>query len=219
MVDVILLPVVAALVPFTVTPFSGVPIAPPDSVIDSSTVAPPPTCATYSIEGSLDGAPNPQSDADVIPQLEISATAYLHDGGDPLAGHRVTAVFEMADGAVLVDPVETVTDADGRVSILLPVGAIGVSFRAESAAIGDCSDVAPGDVPVVVVDVPVLPPDFGQVGMVGDTPAASSTPSTLPDTGPRENLVLVAGLVLAAGLGTAAARARHRAEEPGVVPR
>jgi hypothetical protein len=211
MVAVILLPVIAALAPFN--------LVPPDALVDTTTVPPLASCATYSIEGSLDGAPGPQTDDLTAPQLEISATAYLHDGGDALVGHRVTAVFDMADGATPVDPVEAVTDADGRVSILLPVGAVGVSFRAESAAIGDCPDVAPGDVPVVVVDVPVLPPDFGQVGTAGDTPRASSTPSTLPDTGPRENLVLVAGLVLAAGLGTVAARARRRAEEPGVVPR
>jgi hypothetical protein len=211
MVAVILLPVVATLAPFA--------LVPPDALVDTTTVPPPASCATYSIEGSLDGAPNPQSDGDATPQMEISATAYLHDGGEALVGHRVTAVFDMADGATPVDPVAAVTDADGRVSILLPVGAVGVSFRAESAAIGGCPDVAPGDVPVVVVDVPVLPPDFGLGSGSGPTPTASTSPSKLPDTGPRENLILVAGLVLAAGLGTVAARARRRAEEPGVVPR
>jgi hypothetical protein len=210
MVAVILLPLVAALAPFN--------LLPPDSLVDTTTVPPPASCATYSIEGSLDGAPGPQADDVSAPQLEISATAYLHDGGEALVGHRVTAVFDMAHGATPVDPVEAVTDADGRVSILLPVGAVGVSFRAESAAIGDCPDVAPGDVPVVVVNVPVLPPDFGLGSGLGPSSTAS-TPSKLPDTGPRENLILVASLVLAAGLGTVAARARRRAEEPGVVPR
>jgi hypothetical protein len=208
---VILLPLVAALASFAVLP--------PDSLVDTTTVSPPTSCATYSIEGSLDGAPGPQADDESAPQLEISATAYLHDAGEALVGHRVTAVFDMADGAAPVDPVEAVTDADGRVSILLPVGAVGVSFRAESAAIGDCSDVAPGDVPVVVIDIPVLPPDFGLGSGSGPAPTASTTPAKLPDTGPRENLILVAGLVLAAGLGTVATRTRRRAEEPGVVPR
>lgn len=209
MVDVIFLP----LVSFTLVPFA---LVPPDASVDTTMTSSPITCATYSIEGSLDGAPNPQFADDPTPHWEISATAYLHDGGEALAGHRVIAVFEMADGFAPIDPVEAVTDADGRVSILLPVGAVGVSFRAESAAIGGCPDVAPGDVPVVVVDVPVLPPDFIAV----PTPSeGGATGSRLPDTGPREGVVLVAGLVLAAGLGTLATRVRRTAEEPGVRPR
>lgn len=210
MVDVILLPVVAALTPFTVVP----PTSPGDT-----TVAPSPTCATYSIEGSLDSTPSPQIDDGRSPQLEVSATAYLHDGGDALVGHRVIAVFDMADGVAPIEPVDTVTDADGRVSILLPVGAVGVSFRAESAAIGECPEVAPGDVPVVVVDVPFLPPDFGVGEGLGDPPAASPSGTELPVTGPRDGLVLVAGLLLAVGLGTLATRVRRSTEEPGVVAR
>lgn len=209
MVDVILVSFVAALAPFAVVP--------PTTPVDS-TIAPPPTCATYSIEGSLDSVPGPQNTDAFAPQLEISATAYLHDGGVALVGHRVTAVFEMADGSAPIDPVDAVTDADGRVSILLPVGAVGVSFRAESAAIGECPDVAPGDVPVVVVDVPVVPPGFGE-GASAPVEPPSTPGSTLPVTGPRDGLVLVAGLLLAVGLGTMASRVRRTAEEPGSIPR
>lgn len=209
MVDVILVSLVAALAPFTVVP--------PTSPVDT-TIAPPPSCATYSIEGSLDRTPSPQAADELAPQLEISATAYLHDGGDALIGHRVTAVFEMAEGVAPIEPVQAVTDADGRVSIVLPVGAVGVSFRAESAAIGECPDVAPGDVPVVVVDVPVVPPGFGEeVGAPAETSVA--TGSNLPVTGPQDGLILVAGLVLAVGLGTMASRSRRSAEEPRSIPR
>ena len=211
MVDVILVSLVAALAPFTVVP--------PTSPVDT-TVAPAPTCATYSIEGSLESTPSPQTADALAPQLEISATAYLHDGGDALIGHRVIAVFEMAEGVTPIEPVRAVTDADGRVSIVLPVGAVGVSFRAESAAIGDCPDVAPGDVPVVVVDVPVVPPGFGEVpGAPAEVPTASRTDATLPVTGPQDGPILVAGLVLAVGLGTMASRSRRSAEEPGSIPR
>lgn len=209
MVDVILVSLVAALAPFTVVP--------PTSPVDT-TIAPPPTCATYSIEGSLDSTPNPQTADALAPQLEISATAYLHDGGDALVGHRVIAVFEMADGVAPIEPVQTVTDGDGRVSIVLPVGAVGVSFRAESAAIGECPDVAPGDVPVVVVDLPVVPPGFGE-GVGAPVEPSGATGSTLPVTGPQDGLILVAGLVLAVGLGTMASRSRRSAEEPGSIPR
>lgn len=207
--DVILASVVAALAPFTVVPLT--------SPVDT-TIAPPPTCATYSIEGSLDSVPASQVADELVPQLEISATAYLHDGEDALVGHRVTAVFEMADGIPPIEPVQAVTDADGRVSILLPVGAVGVSFRAESAAIGECPDVAPGDVTVVVVDVPVVPPGFGE-GVSASVESPATRGSTLPVTGPRDGLVLVAGLLLAVGLGTMASRVRRTAEEPGSIPR
>jgi hypothetical protein len=206
MVDVILVPFVAALVPFT--------LAPPDAFIDTTSVPPPASCATYSIEGSLDGTPSPQTGDVSVPQLEISATAYLHDGGEPLVGHRVIAVFETGEGFAPIDPVEMVTDSDGRVSILLPVGAIGVSFRSESAAIGDCPDVAPGDVPVVVVDLPLLPPGFGDgTAGVDDPPGTEPAAASLPVTGPRDGLILVAGLLLAIGLGTMATRVHRSAEE------
>ena len=212
MIDVILTSLVAALVPFTVVP--------PDAPFDTTTVPPPASCATYSIEGSLDSSPSPQADDPSAPQLEISATAYLHDGGEPLVGHRVIAVFETAEGVAPIDPIDAVTDADGRVSIVLPVGAIGVSFRSESAAIGDCPDVAPGDVPVVVVDVPLLPPGFGDGTAVADGPlSAEPAEASLPVTGPRDGLILVAGLFLAAGLGTMASRVRRSTEEPGSIPR
>lgn len=213
MSGVLLLPLISL-----VSPFAAVPDASVTAMNPVSTMIPagaPASCATYSIEGSL-GSASPSADV-LVPQLEISATAYLHEGGDPLAGHRVIAVFEMADGVAPIAPVDIVTDADGRASILLPVGAIGVSFRAESAAIGECPDVAPGDVPVVVVDVPVLPPGFGESDQ--PVPAPAETPrdpeTRLPVTGPGETLTLVAGLVLAAGLGTLATRVRRTAEEPG----
>lgn len=207
--DVILASFVAALAPFTVVS--------PTTPVDT-TIAPPPTCATYSIEGSLDSIPGPQNADAFAPQLEISATAYLHDGGEALVGHQVIAVFEMADGSTPVDPVRAVTDGDGRVSILLPVGAVGVSFRAESAAVGECPDVAPGDVPVVVVDVPIVPPGFSE-GVSTPVEPPTTPGSTLPVTGPQDGLVLVAGLVLAVGLGTMASRSRRSAEEPRVFPR
>ena len=216
---VILVPLLSLVVPFSALP----PVS-----TDVSTG--PAACATYSIEGSLDVAGESPEISGA--SLEISATAYLHDGGDPLSGHRVIAVFDMIDGAPPIDPVETVTDADGRVSILLPVGAIGVSFRAESAAVGDCPDVAPGDVPVVVVDVPVLPPGFGESENVPvDSGSSENSPNTpmpatsilesegLPVTGLRRDLVFVAGLMLVAGLGARVVRGRRPTEEPWGVSR
>lgn len=206
----ILLPALATLASVAAVPFAPV---------DTTAPPPPPTCATYSIEGSLDGTPGPQTVDTNAAQLEISATAFLHEGSEPLVGHRVVAVFDMADGVPAVEPVAAVTDADGRVSILLPVGAIGVSFRAESAALGECPDVAPGDVPVVVVDVPVLPPGFGEVADPTPQPDGADVEAELPVTGPRDGVVLFAGLFLAAGLGTLATRVRRTAEEPGGRPR
>lgn len=214
---VILVPLLSLVVPVSAIP-----------PVIADGVTGPAACATYSIEGSLD-VPGESPEISGA-SLEISATAYLHDGGDPLSGHRVIAVFDMIDGAPPIDPVEAVTDADGRVSILLPVGAIGVSFRAESAAVGDCPDVAPGDVPVVVVDVPVLPPGFGESPTVPvDSGMSENSPNTpmldaattegLPVTGLRHDLVLVAGLMLVAGLGARAVRGRRPTEEPRGVSR
>ena len=140
--------------------------------------------------------------------LEISATAYLHEGDQPLAGHRVIAVFQMAEGMAPIAPVDTVTDADGRVSILLPVGAIGVSFLAESAAAGECPDLAPGDTPVVVVDVPVEMP-VETPAIVGD-----DLTGPLPTTGRALDLALMALLVVSLGVGTVTLGLRRSAEEP-----
>lgn len=141
--------------------------------------------------------------------LEISATAYLHEGDQPLAGHRVIAVFQMAEGVAPIPLVDTVTDADGRVSILLPVGAIGVSFLAESAAVGECPDLAPGDTPVVVVDVPVEMP---AVMLVDPT-------EPLPATGRALDLALMALLVVSLGVGTVTLGVRRSAEEHRVFSR
>lgn len=140
--------------------------------------------------------------------LEISATAYLHEGDQPLASHRVIAVFQMAEGMAPIAPVDTLTDADGRVSILLPVGAIGVSFRAESAAVGECPDLAPGDTPVVVVDVPVVMP----VDVPAEVQVDPAGP--LPATGRALDLALMALLVVSLGVGTVTLGLRRSAEEP-----
>lgn len=202
-VNVILLPLLASIVPVTPPSIESIPAG------DS--------CASYSIEGSLDATSVTSSGANPDPNpseapgrlmsgdLEISATAYLHDGDQPLAGHRVLAVFDMAQGAEPVDPLEIVTDVDGRASVVLPVGAIGVSFRAESAAVGECPDVAPGDVPVVIVDLPVIGP-----GLEGP---ASSEP--LPVTGREADVAAIALAVVALGLGTLVLGRRTPTEEQG----
>ena len=194
---VILLPLLVSVVPL-------VPVPVDTGFADSGITDTGTSCASYSIEGSLDSMPRVSEIDPMAANLEVSATAYLHEGDLPLAGHRVIAVFEMADGVPPLTPVEAVTDGDGRVSIVLPVGAIGVSFRAESASTGDCPDLAPGDTPVVFVDVPVdLPTDPG-----GDGEA--EPPGALPTTGRALDLALMAGLMLALGVGTVTLGIRPR---------
>ncbi|MFZ9852575.1 MAG: hypothetical protein ACO3GG_06760 [Ilumatobacteraceae bacterium] len=191
----ILLPLLASVVPLVPVPVDTAPV-------DAVPVETEPSCAAYSIEGSLDSMPISSRLDPMAADLEISATAYLHEGDQPLVGHRVIAVFQMADGVAPIAPVDTLTDADGRVSILLPVGAIGVSFRAESAAVGDCPDLAPGDTPVVLVDVPVDP--------VSDR----GLEAPLPATGRALDLTLIALLVVSLGVGTVTLGVRRSTEEP-----
>lgn len=188
-------------------PFVPVPVE--DVLVENVPVEAAPSCASYSIEGSLDAMPVASGLDPMAADLEISATAYLHEGDQPLAGHRVIAVFQMADGVAPIAPVDTLTDADGRVSILLPVGAIGVSFRAESAATGSCPDLAPGDTPVVVVDVPVEMPVASPVEPAGPLPA----------TGRALDLALMAILVVSLGVGTVTLGVRRSTEEPRVISR
>ena len=204
---VILLPLLVSVVPLVPVPvdtgFADTGFV-DTGFVDSEITDSGASCASYSIEGSLDSMPRVSEIDPMAAELEVSATAYLHEGDLPLAGHRVIAVFEMADGVPPLSPVEAVTDGDGRVSIVLPVGAIGVSFRAESASTGDCPDLAPGDTPVVVVDVPVdLPTDPGGDG-------GAEPPGALPTTGRALDLALMAVLMLALGVGTVTLGIRPR---------
>ncbi len=122
--------------------------------------------------------------------LEVSATAYLHDGDEPLAGHQVFASFAMEPSAPSLAPEVLVTDEDGRASIVLPVGAIGVVFSTESPSTS-CDVEAEPEVVTARVDRP-------------------HRPDPLPVTG-RGELVGGAGmLVVAVGAGLVLGRGRRR---------
>lgn len=136
----------AALVS-TLVPLDDVPV--PQEPVDAP-ITDGVRCTSYSIEGDL---------VPTSSELEITATAYLHEGDQPLAGHGIVAVFTMRDGEVAPRPVNLVTDEFGRASITLPVGAVGVRFVAESPPTGDCTaepDVVAADVvrPVEATDLP-----------------------------------------------------------------
>ena len=142
---------------------------------------PAPACSSYAIDGALEPPANGQ--------WEFTATAYLHDGSESLPNHRVFAVPTMSAGTPMVEPIELVTDADGRASITLPVGAEGVRFMSESPATGDCTgspDVVTTDVSVPMID------------------------SALPVTGVPDWLVTLALVPLAVGLGVVIGRGRSR---------
>jgi hypothetical protein len=150
-----------------------------------STIAPvstpAPACSSYAIEGALEPPANGQ--------WEFTATAYLHDGSESLPNHRVFAVPTMSADAPMVEPIELVTDADGRASIMLPVGAEGVRFMSESPAAGDCTGSP--DVVTTDVSVPVIA-------------------AALPVTGVPDWLVTVAVVPLTIGLGVVIGRGRRR---------
>lgn len=178
--------VIAALlalgVPVDTTPVEGSPVDTvpvSDQPIDDSR----PQCTAYSIDGDL----TPES-AD----LEITATAYLHEGDEPLVGHGIVAVFTVPDGAVAPPPANLVTDVDGRVSIVLPTGAIGVRFVAESPPNGDCA----------------AEPDVVSADVVRPTRAAD-----LPRTGASEWLVTAGLATLGSGIGVLIGRGRRPRRE------
>ena len=161
-----------------------VPVVPP--VAPTATSTPVPACATYAIDGALE--PPAQG------EWEFTATAYLHDGSESLANHRVYAVPVMGSGLPPGSPIELVTDADGRASLTLPVGAEGVRFMSESPDSADCA----GPPAVVAVDVSApMGPD-----VVGPTP-------DLPVTGVPGWLVTLAAFPAAAGIGIVIGRGRR----------
>ena len=145
-----------------------------------------PVCSPYSIDGSLstDVPPNPESG------LEVSATAFLHDGSEPLAGHQVYASFTMAGGAPATPPEVLVTDDEGRASIVLPVGSVGVVFSTESPS-PVCDVQAEPDVVTAVVERPL-------------------SPAVMPVTGRGETAAIGGSLVLAVGIGVLVGRGRGR---------
>jgi len=93
-----------------------------------------------------------------------------------------------------MEPIELVTDVDGRASLTLPVGAEGVRFMSESPDSADCA----GPPAVVAVDVsaPVGPKTAG------------SAPG-LPVTGVPGWLITLAALPAAAGIGIVLGRGRR----------
>jgi hypothetical protein len=160
------------------------------SISDSTaTFSAVPVCSPYSIDGSLstDVPPHPESG------LEVSATAFLHDGSEPLAGHQVYASFTMAGGAPAAPPEVLVTDDDGRASIVLPVGSVGVVFSTESPS-AVCDAQAEPDVVTAVVERPL-------------------SPAVMPVTGRGEVAALGGCLVLAVGIGVLVGRGRRRGVE------
>ncbi|MBU3688431.1 MAG: hypothetical protein B7C54_11910 [Acidimicrobiales bacterium mtb01] len=148
-----------------------------------------PVCVPYSIDGSLstDLAASPESG------LEVSATAFLHDGSEPLAGHQVYASFTMAGGAPATPPEVLLTDDDGRVSIMLPVGSVGVVFSTESPS-AVCDAQAEPDVVSAVVERPL-------------------SPAVMPVTGRGEAAAIGGLVVLAVGVGVLVGRGRRRGVE------
>jgi len=197
-------------------------------------------CASYSIEGGIDqpvvdaSASEPESGSAFI---EITATAFVHDGGEPLPNHVVWASFSMAEGIAPVEPLLAVTDIDGRVSVTLPVGATGVVFRTEAPPASGCdgSDalesitVPDGVVPdgvvladpdepgVVMVEIPadsgVLDraesgPEPDPLATPGAAPVAPVATTALPRTGPGAAGFVLGGLALAGGAGLVLGRRR-----------
>jgi len=147
----------------------------PPTPLDPSPV---PVCAPYSISGSL------------ATDLEVTATAFLHDGSEPLAGHQVYASFTMAGGAPATPPEVLVTDDEGRASIVLPVGSVGVVFSTESPS-AVCDVLAEPDVVSAVVERPL-------------------SPAVMPVTGRGETAAIGGYLVLAVGIGVLVGRGRGR---------
>jgi hypothetical protein len=169
-----------------------VPVLPPlggPETTTSSSVAPA-ACAAYAIDGALEPPSNGE--------WEFTATAYLHDGSEALPNHRVYAVPTMTAGSPPVDPIELVTDAEGRASITLPVGAEGVRFMSESPDSQNCQ--GPREVVAVEVEAPL--------GRIGE----------LPVTGVPGWLVTAALVPAAAGLGIMVGRGRHRRPTRNVRP-
>ena len=104
------------------------------SWVDGAAAEPVP-CTTYSIAGTLN-----QSGG---------ATAYLHQGDEPLVGHEVFVLI--AGPGLDTAPLTLITDRDGRVSLDVPVGADSVMFSAESPITSPCARTWSAD-PVVIVD-------------------------------------------------------------------
>ena len=176
---VLILSAVSTIVP--VIPPVSTPVSPPASA---------PACATYAIDGALQ--PPAQG------EWEFTATAYLHDGSESLANHRVYAVPVMATGMPPAEPIELVTDVDGRASLTLPVGAEGVRFMSESPDGADCQ----GPPAVVAVDVST------PVGSEFGPDVAGSGPG-LPVTGVPGWLITLAAFPAAAGIGIVIGRGRR----------
>lgn len=82
------------------------------------------SCPAYEIEGSIEPA---FEDPDSTSQ----AAVFVHTGGEPLVSHQVFATFTSDGDEPIGEPVVMVTDADGRATVPVPVGATGVSFVAE----------------------------------------------------------------------------------------
>ena len=170
-------------------------------------------CASYSIEGGID---QPVVDASVSePEsaiIEVTATAFVHDGGEPLPNHVVWASFSMAEGLAPVEPLLTVTDIDGRVSVTLPVGATGVVFRTEAPPASGCdgSDAPESmTVPDGVVPDGVFPdgdlladPDEPGVVMV-EIPADSGVLNPA-ESGPEPDPLATPGAAPVASVATSA---------------
>ena len=177
---VLILSAVSTIVP--VVP----PVSPTTTLASPSPSAPTPACATYAIDGALESPAQGE--------WEFTATAYLHDGSEALANHRVYAVPVMTTGLPPMEPIELVTDVDGRASLTLPVGAEGVRFMSESPDSADCA----GPPAVVAVDVsaPVGPQTAG------------SAPG-LPVTGVPGWLITLAAFPAAAGIGIVLGRGRR----------
>ena len=125
--------------------------------------------------------------AERVEVLPDRVLLYVHDGDEPLANHVVYASYSMAVDSPPLAPESLLTDADGRVNLTLPVGAIGVTFATESPL--DPCGPEPGVV-TAVVDRP----------NVGDP---------MPVTGRGEVSFLIGLVAVALGVGVLLGRS-HR---------
>lgn len=216
-----------------VAPVVVVPIAVVATGMMPGTTPPAAACSSYSIDGGIDqpgiesSTTDPTSDSGIA-AIEITATAFVHDGGEPLPNHVVWASFTMADGVAPVEPLLAVTDIDGRVSVTLPVGATGVVFRTEAPPSGGCDatgaspsitvpgDLVPGDPTepeIVMVEIPAPTEVLERTGF-GPQPSSDASPvapivaTALPRTGPGAGGFLLGGLAVAGGAGLVLGRRR-----------
>ena len=201
------------------------PIVLATAALQVGSTPPAAACSSYSIDGGID-QPVPDSYASgSAAVIEVTATAFVHDGGEPLANHVVWASFTMGEGFAPVEPLLAVTDIDGRVSVTLPVGATGVVFRTEAPPSSGCVDpgapgspvVPDGVVPESAVPVDPSEPEVVTVevpAIVGASDRPTSVPvdpvgaTTLPRTGPGARGFLLGGLALAGGIGLVLGRRR-----------